>query len=57
MEDVRVNGHTILENVPAIINTSADFIIGDRERVSELYRQLGGSFIEHAGIRFYYREF
>jgi hypothetical protein len=57
MDDVRVNGDKILENVPAIINTSANFITGDRERVLELYRQLGGTLVEHAGFGFYYREF
>jgi hypothetical protein len=57
MDDVRVNGDKILERVPAVINTGANYIIGNRERVSELYRRLGGTLVEHRGFGFYYREF
>jgi len=53
MEDVRVNGNKILENVPAIFDTGAGHIYGDWERVSELYRGLDATLKEHAGFGFY----
>jgi hypothetical protein len=57
MDNLRVNGVTILENVPAIFDTGANYIFGDWERVAELYGPLGGTLQEHNGLGYYYREF
>jgi hypothetical protein len=57
MDDIRVNGDTILENVPAILDTGSNLIYGDGERVSELYRRLGGTLKDYKGFDFYYCEF
>jgi len=53
MDDVRVNGNIILENIPAIFDTGSNYIFGDWERVSELYRSLGGSLEEYKGFGYY----
>jgi hypothetical protein len=42
--------------VPAIFDTGANYIVGDWERVSELYRRLGGTLVERAGFGYYYCE-
>jgi hypothetical protein len=57
MDDVRVNGKKILENVPVIFDTGASYIIGDWERISKLYDRLGGTLMEHEGFGYYHREF
>jgi len=54
MEDVRVNGDKILTNVPAIFDTGASFIYGDWNRVSELYRHIGGTLTVYKGFGYYY---
>jgi len=54
MDDVRVNGNKLLENVPAVIDTGANFIFGDWDRVAEFYRTLGGTLVEHAGLGYYH---
>jgi len=54
IDDVRVNGNIILENVPAIIDSGANFIYGDSNRVAELYRPIGGTFLEHKGLGIYH---
>jgi len=56
MDDVRVNGNPILENVPAIFDTraGASFIFGDWNQVSELYTRIGGKLQEYNGYGFYY---
>jgi len=54
MDDVRVNGRKLLENVPAVIDTGANFILGDWDRVAEFYRQLDGKLVEHAGLGYYH---
>jgi hypothetical protein len=57
MDDVRVNGVTMLENVPAIFNTGANFIFGDWDRVKEFYERLGGTLEQRGSMGYYYREF
>jgi hypothetical protein len=58
MDDVRVDGNKILENVPTIFDTGATYIFGDWNRVSELYGRVGGStLIKHQGFGYYFREF
>jgi len=54
MDDVRVDGKRILENVPVIFDTGANYIYGDRNRVAELYKRLDGTLYEHKGFGFYY---
>jgi cathepsin D len=57
MDDVRVNGNKIFANVPAMLDSGSNLIYGDGERVSELYRRLGGTLKKYKGINFYYCEF
>jgi len=54
MDDVRVNGDTILKDVPVIFDTGANFIFGDWDRVAELYRRIGGGVYEHGDMGYYY---
>jgi len=54
MDDVRVNGDIILTNVPVIFDTVSNHIFGDLERVSDLYRRLGGTLKEREDFNLYY---
>jgi len=54
MDDVRINGNKIFENVPVMFDTGAEYIYGDWERVSELYRRLDGTLDERHGEGYYH---
>jgi len=56
MDYVRVNGATILKDVPAIFDTGANLIFGDWNRVAEFYRRLNGVLYEQeeSGLGYYY---
>jgi len=53
MDDVRVNGDIIFKNIPAIFDSGALYIYGDWQRVSELYRPLGGILEERRDFGYY----
>jgi cathepsin D len=57
IEDVRVNGDTIFDDVPAIFDTGSTYIFGDWKAVSELYEGLGATLKEYKGYGYYSREF
>jgi cathepsin D len=57
MDDVRVHGDKVLENLPAVIDTGSNYICGDWDQVAELYRHLGGTLLVHAGFGLYHCEF
>jgi hypothetical protein len=57
MDDVRVNGNKILNNVPVVFDTGARYIFGDWNQVAELYGHLGGTLLDHGVSGYYYREF
>jgi len=54
MDDVSTNGKKILENIPAMFDTGANYIFGDWDRVAELYKRLGGTLQERQGFGYYY---
>jgi len=54
VDDVRLNGNTIFESVPAIFDTGSNHILGDWNRVSELYRRFDSTLLEHGDLGFYY---
>ncbi|KAF8550135.1 acid protease [Imleria badia] len=43
MDNVQVNGHTILTNVDTIIDTGTALVIGHPDQVKKLYKNLGGT--------------
>jgi len=53
VDDIRVNGRKVLENVPAVFDTGASYIFGDWNRVSELYQGLRATLYEHGGFGYY----
>jgi hypothetical protein len=57
MDDVRVNGDKIFENMPAVIDSGASLILGDWDRVAELYGRFGGTRADRGGFGYYYCEF
>jgi hypothetical protein len=57
MDDVRVNGDKIFENVPAVIDSGASYIFGEWNQVADLYQRFGGRFMDHAGFGYYSCEF
>jgi len=42
VDDIRVNGNPVLRNIDSIIDTGANYIIGDPNRVLTLHRAYGG---------------
>jgi len=54
MDEVRVNGNIILKNVPAMLDTGANFIYGDSNQVSELYKHIGGTLMEDEDFGLYH---
>jgi cathepsin D len=58
MDDVRVNGDKIFENVPVMIDSGANLIFGDWDQVVALYGHLGGTFMpDRSGFGYYACEF
>jgi len=54
MDNLRVNGDTILEDVPVIFDSGAHFIFGDWQRVEKVYEHLHASFVENGDLGYYY---
>ena len=55
MDYIRLNGNKLL-NIPVILDTSSNFIFGDRERVRSLYETAGGIVKPVGSIDYYIRE-
>jgi len=53
MDDFRVNGDKVFENIPAVFDTGASYIFGDWERVSEFYKRFDGTLDERKGFGYY----
>jgi hypothetical protein len=46
MDDIRVSGKPILRNVVSVIDTGANYIYGDSDRVLKLHKAHGGKAFE-----------
>jgi hypothetical protein len=57
MDNIRVNGDTVLETAPVIVNSASNFIIGDWDQVAALYRRLDGTLVQLGAYDYYHCEF
>jgi hypothetical protein len=54
IDNIKVDGEIVVTDIPAVIDTGADLIIGDLRRVLAIHRAAGGRSFASKGMSIYY---